>query len=157
MSAHVWRAEPHEAQTVARLLIAFRNDMGRDWPSDNAFLAAVEKLIESLDCEFLLGSSHDDAPPEGIAQIRFRQGVWMAAPDCWLEDLFVEPSARRSGLGRALVEASIDRARSRGCRRIELDVSEANAQALSLYEGLGFGAKSAPDRDLLLGLRISED
>ena len=157
MTPLVWRAEPHEAETVARLLVAFRDDMGRDWPSENAFLASVEKLLESLDCEFLLGAAHEDAPPTGVCQIRFRQGIWMAAPDCWLEDLFVDSSARRVGLGRELVKASIDRAAERGCRRIELDVSEANASALALYEELGFSAKSAPDRDLLLGLKISQD
>lgn len=157
MTPLVWRAEPHEAETVARLLVAFRDDMGRDWPSDNAFLAGVEKLVESLDCEFLLGSAHADAPPAGVCQIRFRKGIWMAAPDCWLEDLYVEGPSRRSGLGRALVEASISRAGERGCRRIELDVSEANDAALSLYGDLGFTAKSAPAKDLLLGLEISGD
>lgn len=157
MNARTWRAEPHEAETVARLLVSFRDDMGRDWPSDNAFLAGVERLIEIPECEFLLGAVDDDSPPQGVAQLRFRFGIWHAATDCWLEDLYVEPDARRGGLGRALVQASVASARARGCRRVELDVSEANEAALALYSGLGFGFKSEPARDLMMRLPLTED
>ena len=54
MSPRVWVAEPHEAETVARLLVGFRNHLGVDWPSDNAFLAGVERLIEDRGARFLL-------------------------------------------------------------------------------------------------------
>ena len=157
MTARVWVADRLEAETVSCLLVSFRNYMGRDWPSDNAFLAGVERLIETPDCEFLLGSADADSPPAAVCQIRFRHGLWLAAPDCWLEDLFVEDSARRSGLGRSLVEFAIERAEERGCRRIELDVSDANEAGISLYQSLGFVAKSAPSSDLLLGRRIGSD
>jgi len=137
----VWRAEPHEAETVAALLVAFRDHLGVDWPSDNAFLAGVENLIERTDTVFLLGTVDDDHPPAGVAQVRFRPGIWWAAEDCLLEDLFVRPEARGAGLGRALVDATLDLARERGCRRVELDVNEANEAALALYGGAGFSAQ----------------
>ena len=52
----------------------------------------------------------------------------------------MEDSARRHGLGEALVQAALDRARERGCGRIELDVNEANEPARALYERLGFSS-----------------
>ena len=104
---HVWVAEPHEAETVARLIVAFRDHLGRDWPSDNAFLAGIEGQIEQPDTEFLLGAAHADAPPAGVAQLRYRHGLWRAGPDCHLEDLFVAQGARGAGLGRALVDAAV--------------------------------------------------
>ena len=64
----------------------------------------------------------------------------MDALDCLLEDLYVEDPARRHGLGEALVNAAVERARERGCRRIELDVNDANTPALTLYERLGFSS-----------------
>jgi GNAT superfamily N-acetyltransferase len=146
----VWRAEPHEAETVAALLVAFRDHLGVDWPSDNAFLAGVETLIERADTVFLLGSVDEDpttglaaggARAAGVAQVRFRPGIWWAAEDCLLEDLFVREQARGSGLGRRLVDATLDLARERGCRRVELDVNEANDAALALYGGAGFSAQ----------------
>ena len=138
MSARVWVAEPAEAETVGRLLVAFRDHLGVDWPSDNAFIAGVERLIEDRGAMYLLGAPDDDAPPAGVAQLRFRYGIWWAAEDCLLEDLFVLESARGTGLGRALLELAIEQAAERGCRRIELDVNDNNDAALALYRSVGF-------------------
>jgi GNAT superfamily N-acetyltransferase len=138
VTPHVWLAEHRDAETVARLMVDFRNHLGLDWPSDNAFLAGVERLIEDTNTEYLLGSPDDDSPPAGIAQLRFRYGVWWAATDCLLEDLFVKLEARGTGVGRALVDLTVERARLRGCRRIELDVNDANDTALALYRSFGF-------------------
>jgi ribosomal protein S18 acetylase RimI-like enzyme len=64
----------------------------------------------------------------------------------------VRESARRSGLGRALVDAAIERARERGCRRIELDVNEDNVAARALYEARGFLTEpKPPGRTLFIG------
>lgn len=153
----VWRAEAHEAETVARLLVAFRDDLGKDWPSENAFLASVERLIERpAEAEFLLGALDGDSPPAGVCQLRYRQSVWTAAADCWLEDLFVGEPARGAGLGAALLEGACAHANARGCRRIELDVSELNFVALALYESRGFSAKSPSGRDLFMGLHLGD-
>lgn len=138
MTPHVWLAEHRDADTVARLMVAFRDHFGETWPSDNAFLAGVERLIEDPGAEYLLGAAHADAPPAGVAQLRFRYGIWWAAEDCLLEDLFVAADARGQGIARALVGLTIERARARGCRRIELDVNDANAPALALYRSFGF-------------------
>lgn len=156
MTPRVWLAGVEEAETVGGLLIEFRNWYGRDWPSDNAFLASVERVIEDRGTEFLLGAPHDDAPPSGVCQLRYRFSVWTASEDCWLEDLWVREDARRGGLGRALVEAACARAADRGCRRIELDVSEANDAALALYEPLGFSTGKTPGgRDLFMQRRLA--
>ena len=153
MPPTAWRAAPDEAETVAALLIAFRDHLGQSRPSDNALLAGVERLIETMDAEYLLACPDPDSPPAGVAQLRFRFGIWTAAPDCWLEDLFVVEGARGRGVGAALVQAAIERAEARGCRRIELDVSESNAPALALYERFGFSARTKPGegRELFMG------
>lgn len=138
MGARTWQAEPHEAETVGQLLAEFRNHLGIGWPSDNAFIAGVERLIEDRGAAFVLGAPDDDSPPAGVAQVRFRYGIWWAAEDCLLEDLFVLESARGSGLGRALVEHVVALAQRRRCRRIELDVNDNNHAALALYRSFGF-------------------
>jgi GNAT superfamily N-acetyltransferase len=152
MPVHAWKAGPHEADTVARLLIDFRNHLGYDWPSDNAFLAGVERLIEDRDTEYLLAADDDDSPPAGVVQLRFRFGIWRAGGDCLVEDVFVRESARGRGVARALMELATERALERGCRRMELDVSEANEAGLALYRSFGFRERTSPDapRDLYL-------
>jgi GNAT superfamily N-acetyltransferase len=155
-TVRAWVAQLPDAEAVAGLLVAFRDHMGSDWPSDNAFLASVERLLEDRDTEFLLAAPDDDSRPAGVVQLRFRFGVWKAAPDAWLEDLFVAADARRAGIGDALVTLAIERARARGARRIELDCNERNAGAQALYARHGFSpySKGSEGRDLFLGRPI---
>lgn len=148
---HVWMATPHEAERVAALLIEFRDHIGRDWPSDNAFRAGVERMLDRGEADFLLASASAGEPAAAVCQLRFGFNLWRAGGECVLEDLFVEPGARRSGLGDALVEAALARARERDCRWIELDTHEDNAPAIALYERHGFRfGRSGGRRDVVL-------
>ena len=155
----VWRAEPHEAEIVGQLLVEFRDHLGVQWPSENAFLAGVDRLIETTDAVFLLGARDDDSPPEGVAQVRFRYGIWWAAEDCLLEDLFVREDARGTGLGRALVQGVVELAHERGSRRIELDANDNNDAALALYRSFGFDESDSRygGRNLFLRLHLTPE
>jgi GNAT superfamily N-acetyltransferase len=151
----VWLAAPPEAADVTRLLVSFRDWIGSAHPPEQEMAASVERLLGDRDAEFLLGSVAAGAPSSGVCQLRYRHSVWTSAPDCWLEDLFVEERARGRGLGRALALSAIDRARARGAHRIELDTHEDNP-AVALYESLGFSMFSkAPaglrGRGILMG------
>jgi ribosomal protein S18 acetylase RimI-like enzyme len=152
----VWLAQPHEAGAVARLIAAFRDHLEGSGPSDDEVLSGVERLLGEADTEFLLAAAGDGAPAAGVAQLRFRYGIWRAGGDCLLEDLYVDAAARGAGLGHALVEATLDRARARGCRRVELDVNERNEAAQRLYGSFGFSATSNSygARDLYMRLHL---
>jgi len=156
VSAEVRLADGGDAEAVATLLVAFRDHMGLTWPSQDAFLTGVERLLDDPDTDYLLGFSHADSPPHGVVQLRFRHGLWRAGADCLVEDVFVREEARGSGLGRALMDAAVARARERGARRMELDVNEANPAAVALYESLGFSATSNPygARDLYMRVHL---
>jgi ribosomal protein S18 acetylase RimI-like enzyme len=145
-------ATEKDAAEVARLMIGFRDWWSRTKPSDAAFDAGVRRLLSDPNTDFLLAGD----PPAGVCQLRYRFGIWSESDDCWLEDIFVEAGARGTGMGRALVEAAFERARERGCARIELDVNEANPAALALYESLGFEAWADPPggRNLLMRRRL---
>ena len=149
----VWRATPEEAPQVAALLAAFRDHMRYDGPSDDAFLASVERLIARDDTEYLLAAA-GDGEAQGVAQVRYRWGIWWDAEDCWLEDLYVAEAGRGAGLGRALTEAVIERATTRGCRRVELDVNTENPVAMALYRSLGFETGKTGGQDLLMRRRL---
>ena len=151
----VWLATLPEAAAVARLLTEFRDHLEDPEPSEDSFLASVERLIGRDDTEFWLAAPSDGEPAAGLCQLRFRHSVWTATEDCWLEDLFVRREARGRGVGRALVQRALERARERGCRRVELDTYEDNNGAIRLYESFGFSARSkGPSRSLYLGVAI---
>ena len=135
MRQRIRTATPADAADVARLLCGFRDHGGWDWVADQTIAGTVERLIDDPDTVYLLAGD----PPAGVCQLRFRLSVWTGVEDCWLEDLYVE--SRGEGLGTALVEAALDVARERGCKRVELDVSDDNPRARALYERLGFAEK----------------
>jgi ribosomal protein S18 acetylase RimI-like enzyme len=133
-------------------MCAFRDWWGYGDPSDAAMLAGVERLLADPATEFLLGGD----PVAGVVQLRYRYGVWKDGEDCCLEDLYVHEEARGAGLGRALVDAAVTRARERGCARMELDVNERNEAARRLYESAGFSSQvsSLGGRNLFMRLPL---
>ena len=149
----VWRAEEDELDAAAALLAEFRDFWGKSQPSMAEIRASAARILAGGDGDYLLAAAGGD--PAGVAQVRFRWSVWTSAEDCWLEDLYVRESARRAGLGRALVEAAAKRATARGCRRIELDVNEDNEAAIALYEACGYTLEpKPPGRTLFMGRRL---
>lgn len=148
----VWQADAGEAEAVARLIAEFGEWWGKNPVGAEEIRRSVERIMAGDDGEYLLGAVDASSEGAGVCQVRFRWSVWKSAEDCWLEDLYVQEDARRSGLGRALVEAAVERARERGCKRIELDVNEDNAPALALYEACGFLMEpKPPGRTLFIG------
>jgi ribosomal protein S18 acetylase RimI-like enzyme len=156
MAPRVRLAGEDDADAVSSLIAAFRDWWGKDEPTLDRIRGTVDDLLPDPNTEFLLAAAGEDDPPAGVCQLRYRLSVWTGADDCWLEDLYVEEAARGAGLGRALVEAAIERAAARECRRIELDVNEQNTAALAFYERLGFTTEpKPPGRTLFVSRRLS--
>jgi ribosomal protein S18 acetylase RimI-like enzyme len=152
MPPQVWVAGNDDLEPVAELLVAFRDWMRRDAPPDETIRRTTAALLRDSDTDFLLASPDGGSLPAGVCQLRYRLSVWTGMDDCWLEDLYVREDARGGGVGRTLVEAAVERARARRCRRIQLDVNEQNSEALSLYRSAGFSTESKPPgRTLFIG------
>ncbi len=63
--------------------------------------------------------------------------TFLAKPGLYLEDLYVSPAHRGTGLGKALLEHLGRLAAERGCGRFEWSVLDWNENAIRFYEGLG--------------------
>ncbi len=72
----------------------------------------------------------------GITHYLFHPTAWAAGPACYLQDLYVDESARRTGAGRALIEAVAERAREQRAARLYWLTQEGNAVARRLYDRL---------------------
>ena len=151
--ARIWMACEEDVPALVSLLGGFRDWWRRAEPADEAVERGARRLLEDRDTEFLLAAPAGGAAAEAICQLRFRYSLWTVSEECELEDLFVRAGARRSGLGRALVEAALERARERGCRRMAINANDANPPAIALYESLGFSAFFDPPGGNNLNLR----
>ena len=56
-----------------------------------------------------------------------------------ITDLYVAPSRRRRGCGRALVDAATRWASGRGAERVEVHVSPRNPEAQAFWRAAGYG------------------
>jgi GNAT superfamily N-acetyltransferase len=63
--------------------------------------------------------------------------TFLGKPGLYLEDLYVQPAHRRSGLGRALLSHLAALAVQRGCGRFEWSVLDWNENAIGFYRKLG--------------------
>ncbi len=62
----------------------------------------------------------------------------VAAAECHLVNLCIDPTFQRRGLGRGLLRAMLDRAVFLGARRVFLEVRPSNAAARALYVSENF-------------------
>ena len=67
--------------------------------------------------------------------------TWSGRDGLYLEDLYVKPEARGTGLGKALLQRLARIAVARGCARVEWAVLDWNAPAIAFYRSLGATAK----------------
>jgi len=75
---------------------------------------------------------------DGLARPACAELLGRSTGDAGLFAMWVAPASRGKGIGRALVGAVVQWARSRGYRRVLLDVADENAHAVRLYERCGF-------------------
>jgi GNAT superfamily N-acetyltransferase len=85
-------------------------------------------------CSVALGP---DGEVAGFALWYVTFSTWKGLPGMWLEDLFVRPGARGSGLGKALLQELARTCVDRGYARFEWWVLDWNAPAIGFYRSLG--------------------
>jgi len=70
----------------------------------------------------------------GLTHYLFHRSTTLLAPICYLQDLFTVPEMRRTGVGRALIEAVYRRAELAGSARVYWQTHETNLVARRLYD-----------------------
>jgi len=104
--------------------------------SDEVTLGTFRRLAGGLDG--MTGLVAEDPAGTGslagLAHLVFHPSTWASQPYCYLEDLFVVPPARGSGLSRQLIDAVYAEADRRGAARVYWETQEYNGAARSLYD-----------------------
>jgi GNAT superfamily N-acetyltransferase len=101
---------------------------------------AVSRLKEDLSSEHPYLIAHiamADGKPAGYTCYYFTYSTFLARPTLFLEDIFVLDHYRRHGVGSKLLEFCVAEAARKKCGRMEWNVLDWNAQAISFYESTG--------------------
>lgn len=78
-----------------------------------------------------------DGKPAGFAIYFFNFSTWQGRNGIYLEDLYVSPQFRGSGLGKALMTAVARIGVERNCGRMEWSVLDWNEGAIRVYDAIG--------------------
>jgi GNAT superfamily N-acetyltransferase len=70
----------------------------------------------------------------GLTHYLYHRSTTAIGPNCYLQDLFTTPEARGQGVGRALIEGVVERAREAGAARVYWQTHETNAAGRLLYD-----------------------
>lgn len=81
--------------------------------------------------------AEQDGEPAGFALFFFNYSTWKGCPGVYLEDLFVEPRFRGTGIGKGLLQRVAAFAVERGCQRLQWEVLDWNTPAIDFYRAMG--------------------
>jgi GNAT superfamily N-acetyltransferase len=102
--------------------------------SEEATVAAWERLLAGEQGMGAHVAVDADDTVLGFAHRVVHPHTWGRGPVCYLEDLMVDPAHRGRGIGRALIEALVARAREIGCETVYWHTDQGNATARRLYD-----------------------
>jgi GNAT superfamily N-acetyltransferase len=133
-----------EGITVRRLRVGDREGWQPLWDQYLSFYRA-ELPPETSDATFarlcepnsdLVGllAVDGDGRAVGLAHLVFHPSTWTEAPYCYLEDLFVDPASRGSGVANRLIDTVYESARELGAGRVYWTTQQFNGAARSLYD-----------------------
>jgi aminoglycoside 6'-N-acetyltransferase I len=133
----VRQAHPAELATVLALASAFYTEGGFATPASE-LRHNLATLLDSDSARVAVADRHEIIVAFAITTSHFGLEQGRGAE---LEDLYVQPAARRQGIAGALIDDSAAWARSRGCRTLELVVAPNGqdvGQLLAYYGRRGF-------------------
>lgn len=136
MTLTIRPAEPADLPLIADLIRALADyeKLAHEVRFDEAVLGT--KLFGSRPyAEVLIGEI--DGMAQGFALFFHNFSTFEGRPGIYLEDLFVRPEARGSGLGKALLARLAALALERDCARLEWSVLDWNEPSIGFYKALG--------------------
>ncbi len=130
------RASIKDLEKIASLFDAYRQFYEQEPNLEFAKEFISARLNHSESIIFIAEDETQNAL--GFCQIYPSFCSVIAAPIYTLSDLFVSPNARKSGLGKLLLEQAHEHAKANNIPRMDLTTAKTNLNAQSLYESLGW-------------------
>ena len=98
------------------------------------YQTAFDRLLTEDAHEFQGLVAERDGKLVGLAHFLFHRTLWATTDTCYLMDLFADPEVRGQGIGRALIEATRQRALEAGIPSLYWMTQEFNYPGRTLYD-----------------------
>jgi GNAT superfamily N-acetyltransferase len=128
------RVEPARGAELTEPLSLLEEFLRDGEPVPEDFALRLREAVEAGDLEVL--AARAEGRVVGVAVLAYRLSISAAGLFASIEELYVEPAARRRGAGRALLEAVGERCAARGVSYVEAQVEVEEAAAF--YGALGY-------------------
>ncbi|VTX93455.1 GNAT family N-acetyltransferase [Acinetobacter ursingii] len=102
--------------------------------SDEITKTTFDRFQDAREPVYCLVIENQEKQLVGLVHYIFHRSTWTIENYCYLQDLFVDPKHRASGLGRKLIEAVYVEAEKNHCSRVYWLTQENNDQARMLYD-----------------------
>jgi ribosomal protein S18 acetylase RimI-like enzyme len=143
----VRRADPRDAEHVAALWSELSSHHAR-LDTRHALRPDAQREVQRLvradlrdpDALVLLYEEQDRACGLCMTRIQHAPPIHREMRRAEIGELFVRESARRRGIGRALVDQAFQWLRGRGVERVVVRVGASNEQGQAFWRGIGFAA-----------------
>lgn len=101
---------------------------------EEVYAATFARLLGDDPQDFNALVAEVDGRLLGLTHYLFHRHAWKVERVCYLQDLYVDPAARGTGLGRALIEAVYARADAAGAPAVYWLTQDFNRTARQLYD-----------------------
>jgi GNAT superfamily N-acetyltransferase len=132
----VRRAQLADVPAVTPLFDAYRQFYGKPADAGLAARFLTDRLAQNESVVFVAETREGAAV--GFTQLYPSFSSVSAGRVYILNDLFVDPAARRANVARGLMHAAAEFARGKGALRLSLSTARTNEKAQALYESEGW-------------------
>ena len=139
MQVKIRSATEQDAPAAARLMAQLaEHTQGHIDPGVEDRLRAMIELPQYA----IFVAGDEEGQVVGLLSASQRWTLWHTGPCALIEELVVDEEARRQGIGRALIQATLDWAIDQGCSEVEVSTDHDNTGARAFYKRLGFESEA---------------
>ncbi|MGN6722657.1 MAG: GNAT family N-acetyltransferase [Marmoricola sp.] len=126
---------PADAVVASGLLRAFNHEFASPVPDSATLVARFERILAESTVMAVLAEISE---PVGFALITLRPTPYYDGPLAQLDELYVVPELRGSGIGTRILTQAIELLKDRGVGEMHINVDEVDEAARRFYERHGF-------------------
>ncbi len=120
-----------------RLVRGLLTELGGNPAPADALFRAFDELVSDGDAGFIV-IAEEDGVAKAVCTASIVWAIRTAGRYGILQEMYVEPHSRNSGVGRAVIDFALEYAVASGCQVVELGTPRNGQRQIEFYERAGF-------------------